>query len=181
HLLFSQLDPKTGTDLWVLPIDSKGAAGKPEPYLQSEAFERNGQFSPDGRWIVYASDESIRGQFQVYVQSFPVGAGKFQISTGAGGSMPRWRGDGREIFYAAPDGKLIAGEVNTTPRFEASAPQPLLDLRAMPVGSPVPVFRYDVTLDGKRFLVITPQTGVEGSGPPTPIAVVLNWTAAVRK
>ena len=180
YLLFNLYD-KGSDDLWVLPMDSKGAAGKPQPYLQGAFTERQAQFSPDGHWVAYISDESMRGQYQVYVQSFPLGGGKFQISTGAGGTMPRWRPDGKEIFYVAADGKLVAVEVKTTPRFEAGAPQPLLDLRAMPVANPGSVFRYDVAADGKRFLVITPPAGMENSGSPTPITVLLNWTSAVRK
>ena len=86
---------------------------KPTPYLQTPFNEVQGQFSPDGRWIAYFSDDAVQGQFQIYVQSFPPSAGKFQISTGAGGVQPRWRRDGNELFYIAPDGKLMAVEVKT--------------------------------------------------------------------
>jgi eukaryotic-like serine/threonine-protein kinase len=180
YLLFESFDPKNRTDLWVLAMDSRGAAGKPEPYLQGATDERQGQFSPDGRWVAYVSDDAAPGQYQIYVESFPRGAGRFQISTGVGGIQPRWRGDGKEIFYRAPDGKLISVEIQTAPRFQAGAPQALLDLQSALTGVPATAFRYDVMRDGKRFLVITPPTGTEGGGS-SPITVVLNWQAAVRK
>ena len=181
HLLYESNDAKTQFDLWVLPIAAGGAPGTPFPYLQTPAAERQGQFSPDGRWIVYTSDESAPGQFQIYVQSFPAGAGKFQISTGSGGTQPRWRRDGKEIFFASADAKLMAAEVRTTPRFESGTPKALFDPRWIPAaGGGATAFRYDVSPDGNRFLVVTPATGLETNGS-TPITVVLNWTAAVRR
>ena len=84
--------------------------------------------------VAYTSDESIPGQYQIYVQSFPAGAGKFQISTGAAGSQPRWRRDGKELFYVAADGKLMAVEVKTAPKFEAGAPKALFDARIAAAG-----------------------------------------------
>src|SRR5437773_10871054 len=97
------------------------------PYLPTPFDKRQGQFSPDGHWIAYTSDESGPSQFQVYVQSFPTGAGKFSgIDGRAGGTQPRWRRDGKEIFYLAADGKLMALETQTTAKFEAGAPKALL-------------------------------------------------------
>src|SRR4029077_15422640 len=87
----------TGNDLFVLPLS---ADRKPVPFLQTKFNEGAGQFSPDGRWVAYQSDES--GKYEVYVAPFPGPAGKWQIST-AGGTNPRWRRDGTEIFYMAPD------------------------------------------------------------------------------
>ena len=83
--------------------------------------------SPDGRWLAYVSDES--GRYEVYVQSFPGGGGKRQVSTG-GGIGPRWRGDGKELFYHAPDGKLMAVPVKSGASFEAGAPVALFEFRA---------------------------------------------------
>lgn len=118
YLLYEVGDVKTGRDLWVLTAGDR----KPFPYLNTPFNERQGQFSPGPasgpRWIAYTSDES--GQSQIYVQSFPAGAGKFQISAG-GGNQPRWRRDGKELFYIAADGKLMAVEVKTAPTFEAGA------------------------------------------------------------
>jgi dipeptidyl aminopeptidase/acylaminoacyl peptidase len=181
QVLFEVTGPKTGYDLWTLPV-SAGAPGdsKAVPYLQTTFFERQGQFSPDGRWVAYTSNESGADQWQVYVQSFPAGAGKFQVSTGAGGTQPRWRRDGKEIFYVAADGKLMAAEVKSVPKFEAGTPKALFDLRAMPNASVALSFRYDVAPDGKRFLVNTLSGGSEGAAG-APITVVLNWSAAVRK
>ena len=179
NLLYLSNDPKTRADLWVLP-DPAGAAGerKPTPYLQTPFNEVQGQFSPDGRWIAYASDDAVQGQYQIYVQSFPPGTGKFQISTGAGGTQPRWRRDGKELFYIAADGKLMAVEVKTGHGFEPGVPKPLFDPRILS-GGPNASFRYDVAADGKRFLVNSTYSAAENSAP-DPITVVLNWTAGLK-
>src|SRR6202035_3962647 len=106
YLLYSAPGQKTGSDLWVLPVAAGTPPGsKPTPYLQGPYNEQQGQFSPDGRWIAYSSDET--GSYQVYVQSFPAGAGMFRVST-AGGVQPRWRRDGKEIFFISSDGRLTA-------------------------------------------------------------------------
>src|SRR5262249_36630279 len=141
YLLYMAVDPKTRSDLWVLPVAS-GTAGdrKPVPYLRTPAWEAQGQFSPDGRWIAYTSDES--GQSQIYVQSFPAGGGKYQVSTG-GGTQPRWRRDGKELFYIAADGKLMAVDVKTAPKFEIDVPKALFDPHLL-VSTGNIYFRYDV-------------------------------------
>lgn len=153
YLLYGVQDPKNGWDLWVFP-DPGGAPGnrKPTPYLQTPFNEVEGQFSPGPagapRWIAYSSDES--GQYQIYVQSFPAGGGKFQVSTAAGGTHPRWRRDGKELSYIAGDGKLMAADVNTTPTLEAGLPTPLFDSGNIGFGG-LNYFRYDVTRDGKAI------------------------------
>jgi hypothetical protein len=165
HLLYGVLDPATGADLWVLPAPTGNPAErKPIPYLQTRSNELQGQFSPDGHWIVYVSGEGP-SKTQIYVQSFPVGTGKFQISTGDGGREPRWRRDGKELFYIATDGKLMAVEVKTAPRFEAGVPKALFDSRILGGGGPAAraLFRYDVAADGKRFLVAAASTATQGS------------------
>jgi Tol biopolymer transport system component len=183
YLLYIVLDPKTNDrDLWVLP-DPAGPPEnhKPIPYLQTPFSEGQGRFSPDGHWIAYISNESGPAQYQIYVQSFPAGAGKFQVSTGAGGTQPRWRRDGKEIFYLAADGKLMAVETQTTPRFEARAPKPLFDPRISRGGlAPYVFYRYDVTADGTRFLVNSAPTTTESSAS-APITVVVNWLAALKR
>ena len=171
YLLYSAEGQKTGSDLWILPASGR----KPVPYLQEPYNERQGQFSPDGRWIAYSSDES--GSYEVYVQSFPAGAGKFQLST-AGGSQPRWRRDGKEIFYISADGRLTAVAVKQEPRFEPGASQALFDAQ-VPAGGLIGSFNYDVAADGKRFLVNTAATGTAGSAP-APITVIVNWHAAFK-
>ena len=148
------------------------------PYLQTTSNETQGRFSPDGHWIAYTSDES--GTSQIYVQSFPVGAPKVQVST-AGGTQPRWRRDGKEIFYLAADSKLMAVAVQTAPKFEAGAPKALFDPRiARGVTASFAAFGYDVTADGKRFLVNSISTTPESSASP-PITVVVNWQSALKR
>ena len=181
NLLYETFDQKTRFDLWLLPIGAGGAVGKPVPYLQGPFNDRQGQFSPDGRWVAYISDEAAQGSsvYHVYVQSFPPGAGKFQISSAAGATQPRWRRDGKELFYAAPDGRLMAAEVRTSPRFDSSVPRVLMDLRSVPGNASGLFFRYDVAPDGKRFLAIRPPAVLQSET--TPITVVLNWQQAVQK
>jgi Tol biopolymer transport system component len=179
HLLYVADDPKTRYDLWVLPLDPPG---KPMPFLQTAFNETQGQFSPgpgEARWVAYTSDES--GRSEIYVQRFsaaPSGAGdKFQVST-AGGLQPRWRGDGKELFYIAPDGKLMAVEVKTSPKFDFGIPKALFAPRIY--GTSITTgFRYAVAADGKRFLI---NTVAEAEGPETaPVTVVLNWTAGLKR
>ena len=183
YLLYIVYDPQTSNShLWVLP-DPAGPLEnhKPVPYLRTAFNEREGQFSPDGHWIAYTSDESGPSQYQIYVQSFPTRAGKFHVSTGAGGTQPRWRRDGKEIFYLATDGKLMAVEVQMAPRFEPGAPKALFDPR-IPRNRipPWAAFAYDVTADGKRFLVNSASTASESSAS-APITVVVNWLAALKR
>jgi Tol biopolymer transport system component len=161
-------------NLWILELDGNRNS---RLYLETDFNKANGQFSPDSRWLAYDSDES--GRSEVYVQSFPEPATRLQIST-AGGTQPRWRRDGRELFYVARDGKLMvvavrsAGEV-----FEADVPVALFDIpggNSSEVGYQVG-YQYDLSGDGQRFLVrnvVRPATR-------SPITVVLNWTAALKK
>src|ERR1041385_945241 len=126
-------------------------------FAESQAF-----FSPDGRWLAYTSNES--GRIEVYVQTFPQSGGKWLISSG-GGSQPHWRGDGKELFYVAPDKTLMAVDIKATSTFETSAPKPLF---ATQVGNFNAPNRYVVTPDGQRFLVNSPVGEVNQ----TPITVV---------
>src|SRR5262245_716825 len=104
--------------------------------------------SPDGRWLAYASD--VMGRYEVYVQSFPGGVGKRQVSNG-GGNSPRWRRDGQELFYYARDGKLMATKVRGGESFEVGATKSLFEFRA---GTVLTIYTpYDVTADGQRFLI----------------------------
>jgi len=153
-IVYAENDPKTKWDIWVLPVKEDGKArGKPMPFLQTEFSESHGQRSPDGQWIDYTSDES--GQREMYVQPFPVGNNKWKIST-MGGVQPHWRGDGKELFFATPDGKIMAVSIKSSvapkPLFEAGAPSPLFETHLDTTGIAI---RYDVTSDGKRFFVET--------------------------
>jgi Tol biopolymer transport system component len=126
------------------------AGGNPTPFQVGPGSQKNGQISPDGKWVAYASDES--GNWEIYVTTFPGAAGKWQISRG-GGSEPRWRGDGKEIFYLGPTGMLTAVPVSTEGTFSTGSPTPLFQFHGRAPISSTDVFSYDVTKDGKRFLV----------------------------
>ena len=175
-IVYSEFDPKTKSDLWTLPVT--GADRKPVPFLRTEFNESMGQLSPDSRWMAYASDES--GQREVYVRPFPGGEGKWKIST-AGGVEPRWRGDGKELFYVAADGKMTAVAIKAAlapkPVFEAGVPAPLFDAHDAAINVLIGLFGYDVTSDGKRFLVLT--SGEAAAAPP--LTVVVNWMAGLKK
>ncbi len=172
-IIYTRLDPKTKDDVWVLPAPGSGEA-KPSPLVQTEANETAGTLSPDGRWLAYASNVSRR--FEVYVQSFPGGGGKRQVSTG-GGNNPRWRRNGRELFYYAGDGKLMAVSVRSGESFETGPPVSLFEFRAgSHRASPAPA-PYAVTADGQRFLI----NAVVETEPNAPLTVVVNWPAGVKK
>ena len=127
------------------------AAGGPNvPFLAAKNNQTDGQISSDGKWVAYASDES--GNWEVYVTSFPGGAGKWQVSRG-GGIEPRWRADGKEIFYLAPSGMLMAVPVGNENGFSTATPLPLFQIHGRAAISSTDVFTYDVTKDGRRFLV----------------------------
>ncbi len=139
-------ETRSGDHLELVPA----AGGEPTRLLNSKGNERNGQISPDGRWVAYASDES--GEWEIYVVSFPGAAGKWQVSRG-GGSEPRWRRDGKEIFYIAPSGMLMAVPVSGELTFASGEPVPLFQVRGRAPISSTDVFTYDVAKDGQRFLV----------------------------
>jgi len=168
-IIFSQNDTKARSGIWVLPLsgDRPPVPGKPFPFMQTEFNEFEAKLSPDSKWVAYTSNES--GQNEVYVQTFPSPGGKAPISTG-GGSRPVWRRDGRELFYIAADGKLMAVEVKTGSKFEAGAPKPLFDTR--PGGR-----QFDISPDGRRFLL----ANVSEDAGHTPMTVVVNWTSQVKR
>jgi dipeptidyl aminopeptidase/acylaminoacyl peptidase len=163
-LLYKEIDQSGTTDLWALPMEGERT---PLAVAQTAYDEREGQFSPDGKSVAYDSDES--GRRSIYVQPFPGSTGKHLVSTG-GGSQARWRRDGQELFYIAPDGFLMA-----VPMGDAAGPSG--------IGTPVRLFKtrlapfsvisrqqYAVSRDGKRFLMIA------GDDVPTPpISLILNW------
>ncbi|HKE56219.1 MAG TPA: hypothetical protein VKB46_05950, partial [Pyrinomonadaceae bacterium] len=167
-LLYDRYDLNNGPDIWTLPLFGEG---KPYPLLQSPFQEDQGHFSPDGHWFAYTSNES--GRKEVYVQSFPQSGGKWQIST-AGGAQPHWRGDSKEIFYIGLDRKLMAVDLTFGESLVASSPQSLFQTQVNRFDAPN---RYVAARDGQRFLVNSP---VEQAST-TPITVVLNWTAGLKK
>jgi serine/threonine protein kinase/Tol biopolymer transport system component len=185
-LLYSRPAASTGIDLWALPMTDERlsiGSGRPVPaegrkpfaVVQSAMDQPGGEFSPDGRWLAYESNES--GRFEVHAQPFPEAGGKWQVSS-AGGTQPRWRRDGKELYYVAPDARLMAVPVTVSP-----------DGKTLNLGVPVPLFgtrlasgagvnagrpEYAVAPDG-RFLM---NTVVEDTAPP-PITIVLNWEEAL--
>ena len=168
-LLCGTVDPKTKYDLWVLSI---GGDRKWEVFWQTPANESRAMFSPNGRWVVYESDES--GKKEIYVQSFPASGAKWQISV-SGGSQPHWRRDGKELFYLGADRKVTAVDVNTeAPTFAHGTPRALFETR---ISKETAGDQYVVTSDGQRFLVNT----LAEEAAYTPISVVLNWTAGLKK
>jgi eukaryotic-like serine/threonine-protein kinase len=172
-ILFITVDPKSARDLWILPLFGDR---KPYPFVQSVFDERNGQFSPDGKWIAYQSNES--GIFEIYVQSFPGPGNRRQISTG-GGSQPRWRRDGKELFYISPDGTLMAVPIGIPGQApNPGVPVPLFKTRIVGgVAASIQKAQYAVAPDGRRFLInVTIEESVA-----SPITVVTNWAQSLKK
>jgi dipeptidyl aminopeptidase/acylaminoacyl peptidase len=152
-------------DLWVLPL---AGDAKPYPFLQSPFNEGDARFSPDGRWVAFASDES--GQSEVYVARFENPREKWRVST-SGGRSPRWRRDGKELFYFGADERMMSVPVRAGGGgFEFGAPTPLF--RVTLTGGD-----YDVAADGQRFLVSTGVAGAQSS----PFNVVLDWAAGLKR
>jgi dipeptidyl aminopeptidase/acylaminoacyl peptidase len=178
----SEFDPKTGRDIWVLPM-APGAQRKPIAFLHSEFDELFGQLSPDSRWMAYTSDKS--GQREVYVEAFPTGEGETRISI-AGGEQPRWRGDGKELFFVGGDGKMMTVAVKARAvsvpgekaSFEPGAPQALFETHLASLVGRV-LFQYDVTADGRRFLLATIAGGGPASAPV--LTVEVNWDAGLKR
>jgi len=165
HILYTR-----ATDLWV----AESSDWKARPFVQGHGTVKNAQFSPDGRWVTYASSES--GQWEVYVTSFPDGSGKWQISS-AGGTQPRWRGDSKELFYLASDGKIMSVSVANGPTFDAGTPVALFQANPRVLVATSELVAYDVSKDGQRFLINTRQKNPEAP----PMTVVLNWPSLLKK
>jgi len=124
--------------------------GRPRTFLSGPASRTNGQISPDGKWVAYACNET--GDWEIYVTTFPAAAGKWQVSRG-GGAEPRWRGDGKAIFYIGPKQMLTETAVSTEASFSAAPPRDLFPIHPRAQISSTDLFTYDVTPDGKRFLI----------------------------
>jgi Tol biopolymer transport system component len=157
---------KTGWDLGLYSVAEKKAS----LFLSTSATELNARFSPDSRWLSYQSDES--GRPEIYVQPVQGHSGKWQIST-AGGSQAVWNRNGKEIFYVSPDNKLMAVDVKADSGFEAGTPKALFDVRLKGITG----WKYDVSPDGQRFLA---NVSI-GEARSSPITLVLNWAAEVKK
>jgi eukaryotic-like serine/threonine-protein kinase len=155
-------------DLWVLPLSGDR---KPTRFLQTAFQEDSPAFSPDDKWVAYNSNAS--GRFEVYIRSFPGPGGQFQVSRN-GGWAPRWRRDGKEIFFLGLDGAMMAADVTLGNEVQASVPRALFPT-SLQRGSDRHI--YAVTGDGKRFLLRLPDQRQVS----TPITMVLNWPSAAKK
>ena len=169
-LAFTEVDPTTGWDIWVLEIEGDRKA---RPFLQTPSNEGGAVFSPDGRWLAYQSDEA--GRAEIYVRPFPGPGGKSQIST-EGGTEPVWSRDGRELFYRNGD-KMIVAAVETKPGFAAGKPKLLFEGHYETSIYPYEP-NYDVSPDGQRFLMIKAS---EQESAATQLNVVLNWSDELRR
>jgi Tol biopolymer transport system component len=170
-LLYTQSRPDGIRQMWILPMTGES---KPHPFVHGQSAEVEGQFSPDGHWVAYSSNES--GQLQVYVAPVPGPGGKYQISKD-GGQQPRWRRDGKELFFLSRDRKLMAVPVKAGATFEFGAPAVLFQARARAPVSAEEIFAYDVSPDGQRFLI---NVNLEQPSP-LPLNIVLNWTSELQR
>jgi Tol biopolymer transport system component/tRNA A-37 threonylcarbamoyl transferase component Bud32 len=164
HVLYGR-----GRDLWLLTFPELTTS----LFLKAPATLKNGQFSPNGKWVAYASNES--GKWEVYVTSFPGAQGPWRVSTG-GGEQPRWAGNGREIFFLA-DGKLMAAPVSTDAAFDHGTPVALFDVNPREILAASEQVVYDVDRTGQRFLINTQVKKTETQ----PFSIVLNWDAGLKK
>ena len=174
--------PETGFDLWVLPLDITDAGhpkpGKPEPFLRTLAYEMVPQFSPDGRWIAYRSNES--GSFEIYVRPYPAGSGVrwWRISNG-GGLYAFWANNGRELFYETADNRIMAMDYTVDgASFLAGKPRLWSDKQLFYTGTST----VDLAPDGKRFAVLRqPQAPAGGEKGTVHVIVLLNFFDEVRR
>jgi Tol biopolymer transport system component len=170
QLVFHAFDPSTQGDIWTAPAEG----GDPRSVIRTTSNDQSGRLSPNGRWMAYSSDESDR--FEIYGESFPDGRGKVPISTN-GGSVPEWRGDGREIYFIDSQGRLVATTVETAGNtLEVGKAQVLFDAQVPPVAFPDPV-PYAVMADGQKFLIARAIDRDRSSS----LVVVLNWQEELKR
>ncbi len=181
YIVFRDTAPQTGSDLLLLDLGGdpqpSSDAGQPRPLLQTSFEETNGEISPDGRWLAYQSDSS--GAFEVYVRPFPdVARGQWLVST-AGGSHPLWARDGRELFYRAPKGAMMRVQVAPGATWTAGTPTQLFEASSYVGGSTGPR-SYDVSPDGKRFVMLKSSDASAPRATAPRIVVVQNWFEELR-
>jgi Tol biopolymer transport system component len=200
RIVFWQQDPKNSGDLWILPLDGDK---KPVALIATPFNETHAQISPDGKWIAYASNST--GRAEIYVQPFPTGSGRYQISF-HGGDWPRWRGDSKELFYhtiattqdaPATVGLIIGGSLLSAALsanggvLEPESPKEIMRIWGINFPhSGGDYSTYAVSADGKRILAwqFSPTTSTlggadtsTGADPPLSITVAMNWTSALKK
>jgi serine/threonine protein kinase/dipeptidyl aminopeptidase/acylaminoacyl peptidase len=166
------LKSNTGWDIWALPMfPDKSGEQKPFPVVVTNFVDITPAFSPDGKWLAYANNET--GRYEVYIQPFPSGGGRWQVST-AGGATPNWRKDGKELFFFSPDQQVMAVDVNQNgASLQLGAPHALF--KATTVSGPNGP--YTVSADGKKFVMNTvlPQSITE------PLTLITNWPADLKQ
>ena len=172
YILYLTVDPKTGRDLWVLPMSGNA---EPTAFVNKNFEELNGQFSSDGRWIAYQSNES--GRFEIHVKPFP-GPGRRYTLSNNGGIEPRWNPNGNELFYIDLDGKLVAVPIQgDNDELKYGTPVVLFKTQIVYGGDAIiPKIQYIVVDDGNRFLINTTDQPM-----PSPITVMNNWVQALKK
>jgi serine/threonine protein kinase len=168
-IVYQRFNPKGRNDIWILPL--RGDA-KPRAFLDQEYAESFPRFSPDGRWIAYASQET--GRDEVYVRSFPAGDHQQRVSVD-GGIDPQWRRDGRELFYLSPQGQIMAVDFKGGTSAEVALPKQLFPTRIRGTGGTAG--QYAVSADGQRFLITQSLEEVRQ----IPITVLTNWTASLKR
>jgi Tol biopolymer transport system component len=169
YLLFDRQDLSGKTSVWVLPM--KGSR-KPYPVVETQFNAQTGRFSPDGRWVAYVSNDS--GKDEIYVMPFPGPGAREQVSAG-GGTQPRWRKDGQELFYLSPEARMTAAGVTMDARgFRVGVVKSLFALSGV---AGVPGQLYDVTPDGQRFIAVQDLVHTNT----TPLTLVANWDAELKK
>jgi Tol biopolymer transport system component len=176
-LLIQSAGAKTGLDILYLPMTNpQGTPAKSETYLQTQFQELQARFSPDSKFVAYTSDFS--GRNEIYIQTFPdPKGGRWPVSQG-GGQFPHWRRDGKELFYLAQNARggvveLMAVDVTLGPTPKIGVPKLLFKF-------PPGTAPFDVTGDGQRFIKLVQASGT-ADGASTPITVVVNWQAGLRK
>jgi eukaryotic-like serine/threonine-protein kinase len=170
YLAYMRRDPKSTTswDIWALPLAGEG---KPFPVVSTNFLDVTPAISPDGKWLAYADNET--GAYEVYIQPFPGGAGRWQVST-SGGAVPSWRNDGKELFFLSNDQQMMAVDVNP----KGDAPQ---------LGTPRALFKvatvtgpagpYTASADGKKFLI----NSAPAQSIAEPFTLVTNWPADLKQ
>jgi Tol biopolymer transport system component len=166
-LIYHSFTPGTQSDVWSAPV----SGGTPTPIVRTRFEESHGRLSTNGHWFAYESDES--GQFEVYVESFPPGRGKWRVSTN-GGRAPEWRSDGKELYFIDNDGHLVAVAVTVGATFDVGPSSVLFETRTSPFEYPDPPL-YAVFGNGDRFLV----NRLVDHEPLTSVVVLLNWQSAL--
>ena len=170
-LLYVHSDPRTKEDLWLLPLQRKP---EPEPFLVTDYVETDGMFSPDGRHVAYVSNES--GTFEVYIRAFPASAGQKMLISNGGGYQPRWRRDGKELFFFTGDGRLMSSDIVPGGVLRHGAPTTLFQVPIFGGGAAINNHYWDALAEGQRFLINTTSPASKSAA----LTVVLNWQSEIK-